>query len=158
MKSFALVLIAAFASTALAEAQVFKGAGEKRAQGGSTEAYTVQSTFEEAGQGSMKETTVYTNDQGSMQIVLIRKDLGDDFYEVQDSSQNVIGSGYCVGHAQPEHHQQQGDHKVCHCEYTLDGTDVEETAMFQGGKIYRMGSLKYQNQKWVFNDKLTLEQ
>lgn len=133
--------------------------------------YEVRLDIGEEKDGKIETKSVYTFNKGgqnqeTMEVIVLKKDLGNDFYDLVDANDVKIGSGYCVtnevvpadqGGQQGEQEQQQAE-KVCHSEFDLNGARIEETAALMGKELFRIGSKKEGQAIMNWKEKLTLLQ
>lgn len=171
MKALALILAATMTPALWAES--YSGTGETKNLAGETTAYEVRLDIGEEKDGKVEAKSVYTFNKGgqnqeTMEVIVLKKDLGNDFFDLVDANDVKIGSGYCLtsaptpaddqGGQQQQEQQQKAEEKVCHMEFTLNGAKIEETSALMGKDLYRVGSKTEGDAIMNWREKLTLVQ
>jgi hypothetical protein len=151
MKALTLILAAALASPVWADVKSYLGDGEYRTMNGETGTYHVQMDILDVQEGQAKVTSTYTMEvDGQAQTVtyaLMRQERANSFFDLMDDGGNKVGAGYCF--------DQEDGAKVCHCQFKLEGYDIEETSMFKDNDIYRVGSKTANDMTTAFKEKLS---
>lgn len=157
MKILALFAALAIAPASWADVKTYIGEGEYTKRDLTQGTYSVNTTVDHSQREKHVVVNTYTYMRDGQQVNMtsryVIQSLNRNFFDVTDMDGNKMGDGYCMLASDQDGSQK----RVCKYHFEQNDSRIEETAVFKGNKLHRMGSEKADDLYVIWSESLTLQ-